>query len=111
MERTYQELLDTTDDLLCQNSEFIEINKRDMNCKLDEQDYSFFWGCMKLFNDFDKNYFAWYLNLINQSYGDFSGGIAQWLEGFGGKLRSTQCDEDYLKYFNALDKVEIFWYG
>ncbi len=81
MEQTYQELLNELDDTPCQNSEFIEINKMGMLQvgPMDDQDYQYFWGCMKIYDAYGVNFFPQYLRLYLGFYGDYSKGIANWI--------------------------------
>lgn len=84
MEQTYQELLKSVSDYKCQNSAFIEINKRLMaQVDLNEQDYDFFWGCMKLYEKLGVNYYESYLKARTGEHGDLSGGVEQWLKSYG----------------------------
>lgn len=109
MGTTYKELLATLDDAPCQNNEFIELNKYAMcsfagahsflslNYKLSEDDYTFFWGCMKIYDTYKDNYFAGYLNLIVGYYGDFSGGLDKWRSGLGEYVHTLNAyaNDDY----------------
>ena len=81
MEQTYQELLNELDNTPCQNSEFIEINKMGMLQvgPMDDQDYQYFWGCMKIYDAYGVNFFPQYLRLYLGFYGDYSKGIANWI--------------------------------
>ena len=82
MELTYQELLNDLDDVYSQNSEFIEINKMKMvNAgPMNEQDYQYFWGCMKIYDAYGVNYFGAYLDLLLGFYGNYSNGIESWIK-------------------------------
>ena len=93
---TYQSLLSKLDSAPCQNSEFIELNKiRMVECgPLDDQDYMYFWGCMKLYEEYDVNYFAYYLDLLSGFFGDFSNGVDEWIND-----RYFRHDEDMLREF------------
>ena len=79
---TFQKLVAEVSSVPCENSEFVELNKIRMVelGPMDDQDYSFFWGCMKLYEKYRANYFAWYLSLRRDAYGDFSHGIEQWIK-------------------------------
>lgn len=79
---TFQSLLGKIDVSLCENSEFIELNKIRMVeiGPMDEQDYRFFWGCMKLYDKYGVNYFSDYIDLRKGLFGDFSSGIEQWIK-------------------------------
>lgn len=94
MDTTYKELLATLDDAPRLNNEFIELNKYGMctmfygaglqsfGYHLSEQDCSFFWGCMKIYDAYHTNYYDGYLKMVLGYFGDFSNGMGRWHHGF-----------------------------
>lgn len=62
------------------SSEFIEINKGGMVLigDMNNDDYSVFWKCMRIYEALGINYFAEYVNLRQSNYGNFSHGIEHW---------------------------------
>lgn len=82
MEQTYQELLLATDGVFSPNNEFIDINKEYI-IGLRLQDYDLFGGCMKLYDIYSINYFKKYMDITMEKFGDFSGGIEEWLSYYG----------------------------
>lgn len=117
MKENYFSLLASTDNFMCQNSEFIELNKMNLCCsKLDENDYAIFWGCMKLYEIFEVNYFESYLKVINHQFGSFSIGIEGLVNSYGREFNPWQDDPNenfeyrlYLNHLTELIDILIFF--
>lgn len=79
---TFRSMLAKLDNQTCQNNEFVEHNKWGMVeiGPMDEQDYNFFWGCMKIYEEYGIDYFAYYIDLKKGLYGNFSNGIIEWFD-------------------------------
>ncbi len=79
---TFRSMLAKFDNPICQNNEFIERNKWGMVeiGPMDAQDYYFFWGCMKIYEEFGVDYFAYYIDLKKGLFGNFSNGINGWFD-------------------------------
>lgn len=104
MDITYKKLLATLDNVPCQNSEFIELNKYAMcsiwnldysfntHYTLNKTDYDFFWGCMKIYDAYRVNYFMEYLKITSRYYGDFSRGINKWIQDFSEELMMSESE-------------------
>lgn len=108
MEQTYQELLLTTDGVFAPNNEFININKESI-IHLRPPDYDFFWGCMKLYDVYGINYFEKYMDITMGGFGDFSGGIEEWLAYYGRDIRELEFfGESKIGYRERLSNL-IHW--
>ncbi|MGL5434564.1 MAG: hypothetical protein ACRDBO_04085 [Lachnospiraceae bacterium] len=102
--RNYNDLLELTGNTCCQNNKFIELNKRDMVCvSLDEMDYRFFWGCMKLFDAYELNYFNLYLKVIMGHYMHLDD-IEKRMDYLGLSLHPCQADPSLNYDFSAYSK-------
>lgn len=79
---TLRSMLAKLDDHICQNNEFIERNKWGMVeiGPMNEKDYTFFWGCMKVYEEYGVDYFTYYIDLKKGLYGNFSNGIDGWFD-------------------------------
>lgn len=108
MGQTYQELLLATDGVFSPNNEFIDINKESI-VGLRLQDYDFFWGCMKLYDIYGINYFKKYMDITMERFGDFSGGIEEWLAYYGRDIKEIELfSEREIGYREGLSDL-IYW--
>jgi len=97
---TFQSLIDKIGTSSCENNEFIELNKIKMVeiGPMDDQDYHFFWGCMKLYEKYGVNYFSYYLDLRREIFGDFPVGIEQWIKS-GNDERKLLAIVNVMRFF------------